>query len=124
MSIRMALPAPVEPERDLEGAAFDVLEHGVRVAGQSTEQMAGPGDHRLARHQRRVELGHDRSAPAMVPLTPVEERHDAAGVQQHRPHDRPNPRRCFLFEPRSADTEANRPTPTIRWRRSRGRSAS
>src|SRR2546426_2453603 len=46
-------------------------------------------------------------------LAAVEQRDDAAGIEQNWLHRRPKPRRCALFDPRSDFPEANLPSPTI-----------
>ncbi len=106
---------PGKLKGDLKDSALDVLKDGLGRSSKSAQQVATLGNHRLAGDQRPFQTLNGLDAPRVPPLASVQKRHDHPGVQERGPH-RPNPRKCFLFEPRSGRPEANRPTPITRFR--------
>ena len=96
----------------LEDAAVNVLQDSRGGAFDVPQEVTTLRDDRLAGNERGGEVRHDVDALPMVSLRAIEQRHDAAGVEQDR-RQRPNPFKCPLFDPRSRMPERNRPSPTM-----------
>lgn len=84
----------VDAKRNLEHPPPDEIEHGLGATGELSYEVAGFGEHGLARQQRRFDSVERLTGPCVVLVAFVEQGHDRPGVDDDAPHF-PKPAMCL-----------------------------
>src|SRR5262249_2678032 len=95
-----------KPNRNLERTIRDILKNGLRRPRKTSRQVTGFCNQGLAGDKRSTDSIESLYAIRMTALASIQQCNDNTGIQQNRLQP-PNPRRCFLLEPRSETPEEN-----------------